>query len=78
MGDVSVKVTVNAVGLSCPLPVVRTKKAMDTIQSGEVLELLATDKGSLADVKAWTKNGGHELIGSEEADGVFKFYIKKA
>lgn len=70
--------TVDARGLACPLPVVRTKKAMDALQSGEVLELLATDKGSLADVKAWAKNGGHELLDSRTEDDVFKFYIKKA
>lgn len=70
--------TVDARGLTCPLPVVRTKKAMDGLKSGEVLELLATDKGSTNDVKAWARNGGHELLDFQADDGVFRFYIRKA
>jgi TusA-related sulfurtransferase len=57
---------------------VRTKKGMDSIQSGEVLELLATDRGSLSDVKAWAQNGRHQLLQTLVEDGVLKFYIQKA
>lgn len=70
--------SVDARGLTCPMPIIRTKKGMDSIQSGEVLELLATDKGSLSDVEAWARNGGHELLDSVDEGGVLKFYIKKA
>ncbi|WLR52879.1 sulfurtransferase TusA family protein [Bacillus tianshenii] len=68
----------DAKGLACPMPVVRTKKAMDEINSGEILEVQATDKGAKSDLTAWTKSGGHELLDMAEEDGVFKFWIKKA
>lgn len=68
----------DAKGLSCPMPIVRTKKAMDTIQTGEILEVHVTDKGALADIPAWTNAGGHEILEQTEEAGVFKFFIKKA
>jgi TusA-related sulfurtransferase len=70
-------VTVDARGLSCPMPVVRTKKAIDTLQPGQVLELLATDKGSMKDVQAWAASTGHEVLETVEQDGVFTFYIRR-
>lgn len=69
--------TLDAKGLACPMPIVKTKKAMDTMISGEVLKVLATDKGSLNDLSAWAKSGGHELVSYEENDGVLMFLIKK-
>ena len=51
--------TLDAKGLACPMPIVRTKKSIDTINSGEVLEVLVTDKGALSDIPAWAKSGGH-------------------
>lgn len=77
MSNHTVQITVDARGLSCPMPIVRTKKAIDKIQSGEILELLATDKGSAKDVEAWAKTGGHTVLESTETNGVFIFYVKK-
>lgn len=54
--------TLDAKGLACPMPIVRTKKSIDTINSGEVLEVLVTDKGALSDIPAWAKSGGHSII----------------
>ncbi|MDT8862208.1 sulfurtransferase TusA family protein [Alkalihalobacillus sp. MEB130] len=68
----------DAKGLACPLPIVRTKKAMDELQSGEVLEVQATDKGAKNDLTAWASSGGHELVSDKEENGVFTFYIKKS
>lgn len=68
----------DAKGLACPMPIVRTKKAMDTIGSGDVLEVHATDKGAKSDLTAWAKSGGHELLKDTEEDDVLKFWIKKA
>ncbi|MEI3604481.1 sulfurtransferase TusA family protein [Pseudogracilibacillus sp. SE30717A] len=68
---------VDAKGLACPMPIVRTKKAINELAKGEVLEVHATDKGSKSDLLAWTKSGGHELLKDKEEDGVFKFWIKK-
>lgn len=69
--------TLDATGLACPMPIVKTKKAMKDIEVGEVLEIQATDKGAKADLTAWAKSGGHELLQTEEDNGVFKFWIKK-
>lgn len=68
----------DAKGLACPMPIVRTKKAIDELQVGDVLEVHATDKGSKSDMTAWVKSSGHELVKMEEENGVFKFWIKKA
>ncbi|MBN9654522.1 hypothetical protein GLW00_01165 [Halobacillus litoralis] len=69
--------TLDAKGLACPMPIVKTKKAMKDIEAGEVLEIHATDQGAKADLTAWAKSGGHELLQTEEDNGVFKFWIKK-
>lgn len=74
----NVKQVLDAKGLSCPMPIVRTKKAMDVLQSGEVLEVHLTDKGSIKDIPAWAQTGGHEVLQHVEEDGVLKFWIKKA
>ncbi|KGA96357.1 hypothetical protein AJ85_12370 [Alkalihalobacillus alcalophilus ATCC 27647 = CGMCC 1.3604] len=67
----------DAKGLACPMPIVRTKKAMTELESGQVLEIHATDKGAKNDLAAWAKSGGHELLSDTEEDGVFRFWIKK-
>ncbi|MFB4163933.1 sulfurtransferase TusA family protein [Alteribacillus sp. JSM 102045] len=67
----------DAKGLACPMPIVKTKKAMDELISGEVLEIQATDKGAKLDLTAWARSGGHELLDEAEENGVFTFYIKK-
>ena len=64
-------------GLSCPLPILKTKKAIYTMQVGQVLKMVATDPGSLPDVNAWTRKTGNELLGHEEGGETFTFYIKK-
>jgi tRNA 2-thiouridine synthesizing protein A len=64
-------------GLLCPLPIVKTKQLMDTMSSGQVLKLLATDKGSVNDVQAWTRQTGNELMDSDENDGIFTYYLRK-
>ncbi|GAA0330378.1 sulfurtransferase TusA family protein [Bacillus carboniphilus] len=67
----------DAKGLACPMPIVKTKKAMNDIASGEVLEVVATDKGAKNDLTAWAASTGHELVESKEENGVFTFYIRK-
>ncbi len=68
----------DAKGLSCPMPIVKTKKAIDTLKSGEVLEVQVTDKGALADIPAWAKAGGHIILDQAEEAGVITFFIQKA
>lgn len=75
--DIKVDLTLDAKGLSCPMPLLKTKKAINSIASGQVLEVLGTDPGSKNDLPGWCERSGHEFMGSEDGDGFFKFYIKK-
>jgi len=68
---------VDASGLACPMPIVKTKKAIEELQSGDVLEVHATDKGAKNDLTAWAKSTGNELVKDTEENGTFKFWIKK-
>ncbi len=67
----------DAKGLACPMPIVKTKKMINELESGQVLEVHATDKGAKKDLAAWAKSTGNELLRDEEENGVFKFWIKK-
>ena len=69
--------TLDAKGLSCPMPLLRTKKEIDKINSGEILEVLGTDPGSRNDLPGWCTRAGHEFLGEKEASGFFCFFIKK-
>jgi len=63
--------------MACPMPILKTKKAIDGLQIGQVLKMIATDPGSTSDMEAWTQKTGHQLVGSEQEAGKFIFYIKK-
>ena len=64
-------------GMSCPIPILKTKKAVDTLTSGQVLKMVATDPGSVNDVQAWTRRTGNPLVEHNAANGEFTFYIRK-
>lgn len=64
-------------GLNCPLPILRTKKALAEMESGKILRVLATDPGSQKDFPAFAKQTGNELLGQKEEDRVFEFYLKR-
>ena len=68
---------VDARGLNCPLPILRTKKALNYMASGQVLRVLATDPGSVRDFEAFAKQTGNQLMQFAEQDGVFSFLIKR-
>lgn len=72
-----VEKTLNAKGLACPMPIVRTKKAIDELETGQILEIHATDQGTINDFPAWVNSGGHELLKNTEEDGILKFWIQK-
>ena len=67
----------DARGLNCPLPILRTKKSMNGMAAGDVLKVVATDPGSVKDMEAYAKQTGHEIVDSNDDDGEFTFYIKK-
>ena len=69
--------TLDARNLNCPLPILRTKKALNAMSSGELLQIQATDPGSVNDLSAFCEQTGNELISSEEGVNEFVFVIRK-
>jgi len=67
----------DARGLNCPLPILRAKKALTGMQSGQVLKILATDPGSLKDFQAFSRQTGNELLAHAEANREFTFFMKR-
>lgn len=67
----------DARGLNCPLPILRTKKFLQDMGSGQTLRIIATDPGSVKDFQAFAKQTGNELLESAEAGGEYTFLIKK-
>ncbi|MUV37829.1 UPF0033 protein YrkI [Lentibacillus sp. JNUCC-1] len=78
MDAIKTNKTVDAKGLACPMPIVRTKKAMKDIEPGQVMEVQATDKGSKADIEAWAKSAGHQYLGTLEDGEVLHHYLRKS
>jgi tRNA 2-thiouridine synthesizing protein A len=68
----------DASGLACPLPIVKTKKALGDMSSGQVLRVVATDPGSVADMAAFADQTGHQLLEQSTQDKKFVFFLKKA
>ncbi len=64
-------------GLSCPQPVLKTKKAIEQLQAGQVLELIATDPATEVDILAWSRRSGNQVIASEHEGREFRFWIRK-
>jgi tRNA 2-thiouridine synthesizing protein A len=68
---------VDARGLNCPLPILRTKKALNDMASGQVLRILATDPGSVRDFEAFARQTGNQLLQHGERDGAFYFLLRR-
>jgi tRNA 2-thiouridine synthesizing protein A len=64
-------------GMNCPLPVLKTKKAIVPLASGDVLKVVATDPGSVADMAAFSRQTGHEILDQSEGDGEFVFFFRR-
>lgn len=69
--------TLDCVGLYCPMPIVQTSLKIKEMKTGEVLEILADDKGIKQDMPAWCQTTGNECLGVEEAGREIKVYVKK-
>ena len=78
MVDVTPDVTIDLKGLSCPMPNLKMKKQLKGMKSGQVLLALGTDPGTKNDLPGMCKKGGHELLGIDDEDGLFKYYIRRA
>ena len=70
--------TLDCSGLLCPLPVIRTQDRLESLSSGDELEVLCTDPGALHDIPAWSRIHGHELLTVDEQDHHIRFRIRKA
>ncbi|WP_077211239.1 CoA-disulfide reductase [Bacillus dakarensis] len=68
---------VDVTGLTCPMPIVKLKKGIDTLESDQVIELHVTDRGALKDLPAWARNAGHSILKTEQDGTLIKFWIKK-
>ncbi len=68
---------VDARGLACPMPIIRTARAIAEMESGELLEVLATDPGSTKDFVAWSRTTGHELLEQSVEAGVHRFVLRR-
>jgi tRNA 2-thiouridine synthesizing protein A len=73
----TIATTLDLKGLSCPLPIVKTAVALKTMRPGEVVEVLATDAGSVADFTAWCHSTGNELLAHAADGGVYRFLIRR-
>ncbi len=71
------KLSLDFKGLLCPMPVVKMAQAIKQVQVGELIEAVATDPGVMADIPAWTRTTGNELVSLEKQDKVFKFIVKR-
>ena len=69
--------TLDARGLNCPLPILRTKKTLNAMQAGETLKVVSTDPGSVKDMVAFCSQTGNTLLASQQAGGDYEFYIRK-
>lgn len=65
-------------GLNCPMPVIKTSKAIKQIDLGQVLKVISTDSGSMPDMEAWSRQTGHELLDAHEETGKYVFYFRRA
>ena len=77
MTTLEIAAQVDAKGLSCPMPIVKTAQAMKGLASGQLLEVLATDPGSTKDLEAWSKSTGNPLVESSVEGSVFRFVLRK-
>lgn len=72
-----VHATLDARGLLCPMPVVKATKAIQPLAPGQILEILATDKGSCIDIPAWCESRQHQLLHADQVDHVYRYYVRK-
>jgi tRNA 2-thiouridine synthesizing protein A len=77
MPVIEITQTIDARGLSCPMPIVKTAQAVRTMPSGAAVELLATDPGSIKDVAAWCRATGNELIEQSSDGALYRFVIRR-
>jgi tRNA 2-thiouridine synthesizing protein A len=73
----NVDTKIDCIGLFCPMPVVKIREAIARLRPGQVCEMLADDPGAEADMKAWARRTGHELVHLSRHEGIFRFVVRK-
>lgn len=69
--------TLDVKGLFCPIPVIKTKQIINTVDSGHIIEVIATDPAAKDDIPSWARREGHEILKIEEENKIIKFYLRK-
>ena len=77
MADYTVTKTLDCKGLACPMPIVRLSQEIAKVKVGEVIEMLTTDPGSLADVPSWANSTGNGVLENKQESGVIHFFVKR-
>ena len=77
MSEITPTQELNCRGMNCPLPVLKTKKAIKSLNAGDVLKIVATDPGSVADMAAFSRSTGHEILDQSEGGGEYTFFFRK-
>lgn len=77
MSDIKEDSVLDCTGLLCPIPVVKTSKAIKTVEVGQILKMIATDPGAPPDMEAWCRQTGHEMVDSSAGDGQFVFWFRR-
>lgn len=77
MAEIKADQILDCSGLACPIPVVKTSKAIKKMDVGQVLQMIATDHGAPADMEAWTRQTGHEMLRSYKENGKYVFFFRK-
>ena len=75
--SVAIAKSLDLKGLSCPMPIVKTAQGIKTVESGQMMEVLATDPGSVRDFEAWCKTTGNELVEQSADGGVYRFVLRR-
>ena len=76
--SIKIDTSLDCKGLACPMPIVKTKKAMEGLAAGKVIEIEATDKGSTLDIQSWSNRVGHQYIGTKQEGNILKHYVRKS
>jgi tRNA 2-thiouridine synthesizing protein A len=77
VANLDIKLKVDASGLSCPLPILKATQGIKSIESGQLMEIVATDPGSVKDFDAWSKATGNALLEQDAVDGKFRFVLRR-
>ena len=77
MADIKEDRLLDASGLSCPMPVVKAAKEMRALAPGQILKIVATDRGSVADIPAWAEDTGNEVLQSTTEENRYVFFVRK-